>query len=118
MTQLVPLMDGLRRCERAEAFPSRGGALPGVPGTAGLPAGGPISWEEMGKEPQREEVLPSGPLLWWGCVGEAVLLKGYPACGPHIGAGGPVTARPPAGRAGDVGGYPFGEKAGKPFGVS
>ena len=38
----------------------------------------------------------SGGVVW----GEAVLLTGYPACGPHIGR--PVTARPPAGRAGGV----------------
>ena len=58
--------------------------------------------------------LPRDPLLWWGCVGEAVLLSWYLACGPHIER--PVTARPPAGRAGDVGGCPLGEGREEPFG--
>ena len=51
----------------------------------------------------------SGGVVW----GEAVLLTGYPACGPHIGR--PVTARPPAGRAGDVGRYPLRKGGEKPF---
>ena len=60
-----------------------------------------------GKNPRGRRFLPRDPLLWWGCVGEAVLLTYYLACGPHIER--PVTARPPAGRAGDVAGYPLGE---------
>ena len=40
----------------------------GTAGNFGLPSRGPISWEEMGKEPQREEVLPldslSGGVVW------------------------------------------------------
>ena len=52
----------------------------------------------------------SGGVVW----GEAVLLTGYPACGPHIGRS--VTARPPAGRAGGVGGYPLGKGREEPFG--
>ena len=39
---------------------------------------------------------------------------GYPACGPHNGR--PVTARPPAGRAGDVDRYPLGKGREEPFG--
>ncbi len=58
-----------------------------------------------GKNP-RGRGSSSGPLLV-GLCGEAVLLTGYLACGPHIER--PVTARPPAGRAGDVGGYPLGK---------
>ena len=67
-----------------------------------------------GKNPRGRRFLPRDPLLWWGCVGEAVLLTGYLACGPHIER--PVTARPPAGRAGDVGEYPLGEGREEPFG--
>ena len=67
-----------------------------------------------GKNPRGRRFLPRDPLLWWGCVGEAVLLTGYLACGPHTGR--PVTARPPAGRAGDVGRYPLGEGREEPFG--
>ena len=52
----------------------------------------------------------SGGVVW----GEVVLLTGYLACGPHIER--PVTARPPAGRAGDVGRYPLGEGREEPFG--
>ena len=71
-----------------------------------MPSRGPISWEEMGKEPRGGGSSPWAP-LWWGCVGEAVLLTGYPACGPHIRR--PVTARPPAGRGWGRGRYPLGE---------
>ena len=67
-----------------------------------------------GKNPRGRRFLPRDPLLWWGCVGEAVLLTGYLACGPLTGR--PVTARPPAGRAGDVGRYPLGEGREEPFG--
>ena len=67
-----------------------------------------------GKNPRGRRFLPRDPLLWWGCVGEAVLLTDYLACGPHIER--PVTARPPAGRAGDVGRYPLGEGREEPFG--
>ena len=67
-----------------------------------------------GKNPRGRRFLPRDPLLWWGGVGEAVLLSWYLACGPHIER--PVTARPPAGRAGDVGGCPLGEGREEPFG--
>ena len=80
----------------------------GTAGNLGLPGRGPISWEEMGERTPEGR----GSSLWtpfsggigWG---EAVPLMGYPACGPHIGRS--VTARPPAGRAGGVGGYPLGK---------
>ncbi len=67
-----------------------------------------------GKNPRGRRFLPRDPLLWWGGVGEAVLLSWYLACGPHSER--PVTARPPAGRAGDVGGCPLGEGREEPFG--
>ena len=80
----------------------------GTAGNFGLLGRGPISWEEMGERTPEGRGSSlwtpfSGGVVW----GEAVLLTGYPACGPHIGR--PVTARPPAGRAGDVGRYPLGE---------
>ena len=86
----------------------------GTAGNLGLPGRGPISWEEMGeKTPEgRGSSLwtPfSGGVVW----GEAVPLTGYLACGPHIER--PVTARPPAGRAGDVDRYPLGKGGEKPF---
>ena len=47
----------------------------GTAGNLGLPGRGPISWEEMGKEPQREEVLPSGlPSLVGLCGGRLYFL--------------------------------------------
>ena len=67
-----------------------------------------------GKNPRGRRFLPRAPLLWWGCMGEAVLLTGYLACGPHSERS--VTARPPAGRAGDVGRYPLGKGREEPFG--
>ena len=111
----------LRRWNRRERGPPGRGALwvspcaVGTAGNLGLPSRGPISWEEMGERTPEGR----GSSLWtpfsggigWG---EAVLLTGYLACGPHIGK--PVTARPPAGRAGDVGGYPLGEGGENPFG--
>ena len=66
-----------------------------------------------GKNPRGRRFLPRDPLLWWGCLGEAVLLTGYPACGPHSER--LVTARPPAGRAGGVDRYPLGKGGEKPF---
>ena len=51
----------------------------------------------------------SGGVVW----GEAVPLTGYLACGPHSERS--VTARPPAGRAGDVGRYPLRKGGEKPF---
>ena len=75
----------------------------------GLPGRGPISWEEMGKEPW-EEVPPRDPLLWWGCVGEAVLLSWYLACGLQDQR---LMARPPA-RAGGRSGSLTGGKSGNP----
>ena len=72
-----------------------------------FPSRGPILGKKWGKEPQREEVLPSG-LPSGGVVwGEAVPLTGYLACGPPSER--PVTARPPAGRAGN-GAVPFGRR--------
>ena len=87
----------------------------GTAGNRGLPSRGPISWEEMGERTPEGRGSSlwtpfSGGVVW----GEAVLLTGYLACGPHIGR--PVTARPPAGRAGDVGRYPLGEGREEPFG--
>ena len=81
----------------------------------GLPSRGPISWEEMGERTPEGRGSSlwtpfSGGVVW----GEVVLLAGYLACGPHIER--PVTARPPAGRAGDVGRYPLGEGREEPFG--
>ena len=81
----------------------------------GLPSRGPISWEEMGERTPEGRGSSlwtpfSGGVVW----GEAVPLTGYLACGPHSER--PVTARPPAGRAGDVGRYPLGEGREEPFG--
>ncbi len=80
----------------------------GTAGNDGLPSRGPISWEEMGERTPEGR----GSSLWTPFSGgvvweEAVLLTGYPACGPHSER--LVTARPPAGRAGDVDRYPLGE---------
>ena len=87
----------------------------GTAGNGGLPSRGPISWEEMGERTPEGRGSSlwtpfSGGVVW----GEVVLLAGYLACGPHIER--PVTARPPAGRAGDVAGYPLGEGREEPFG--
>ena len=87
----------------------------GTAGNLGLPSRGPISWEEIGERTPEGRGSSlwtpfSGGVVW----GEAVLLTGYPACGPHSER--PVTARPPAGRAGDVGGYPLGKGREEPFG--
>ena len=111
----------LRRWNRRERGPPGRGPLwvspyaVGTAGNLGLPSRGPISWEEMGERTPEGR----GSSLWtpfsggigWG---EAVLLMGYPACGPHNGR--PVTARPPAGRAGDVDRYPLGKGREEPFG--
>ena len=87
----------------------------GTAGNLGLPGRGPISWEEMGERtPGGGGSSPGTPFSGGVVWGEAVLLTGYLACGPHIGR--PVTARPPAGRAGDVGGYPLGKGREEPFG--
>ena len=87
----------------------------GTAGNRGLPSRGPISWEEMGERTPEGRGSSlwtpfSGGVVW----GEAVPLTGYLACGPPSER--PVTARPPAGRAGDVGGYPLGEGGENPFG--
>ena len=87
----------------------------GTAGNLGLPSRGPISWEEMGERTPEGRGSSlwtpfSGGVVW----GEVVLLAGYLACGPPSER--PVTARPPAGRAGDVGGYPLGKGRGEPFG--
>ena len=111
----------LRRWNRRERGPPGRGPLwvspyaVGTAGDLGLPSRGPISLEEMGERTPEGR----GSSLWtpfsggigWG---EAVLLMGYPACGPHNGR--PVTARPPAGRAGDVDRYPLGKGREEPFG--
>ena len=86
----------------------------GTGGNGGLPGRGPISWEEMGERTPEGR----GSSLWTPFSGgvvweEAVLLTGYPACGPHSER--LVTARPPAGRAGDVDRYPLGKGGEKPF---
>ena len=80
----------------------------GTDGNFGLPGRGPISWEEMGERTPEGRGSSlwtpfSGGVVW----GEVVLLAGYLACGPHSER--PVTARPPAGRAGDVGRCPLGK---------
>ena len=83
-------------------------------GTLACPAGAPFLGKKWGKEPPGEEVPPPEPPSLVGlCGGEAVPLTGYLACGPHIER--PVTARPPAGRAGDVDRYPLGKGGEKPF---
>ena len=87
----------------------------GTAGNGGLPSRGPISWEEMGERTPEGRGSSlwtpfSGGVVW----GEAVPLTGYLACGPPSER--PVTARPPAGRAGDVGRYPLGEGREEPFG--
>ena len=80
----------------------------GTAGNLGLPGRGPISWEEMGERtPGGGGSSPRTPFSGGVVWGEAVLLTGYPACGPLFVT--LVTARPPAGRAGDVDGYPLGE---------
>ena len=66
-----------------------------------------------GKNKRGRRFVPRDHLLWWGCVGEAVPLTGYLACGPHSER--LVTARPPAGRAGGVDKYPLGKGGEKPF---
>ena len=86
----------------------------GTAGNLGLPGRGPISWEEMGERtPGGGGSSPGTPFSGGVVWGEAVLLTGYLACGPHSER--PVTARPPAGRAGDVGRYPFGKGGEKSF---
>ena len=80
----------------------------GTAGNLGLPGRGPISWEEMGERTPEGRGSSlwtpfSGGVVW----GEVVLLAGYLACGPLLVT--LVTARPPAGRAGDVSRYPLGE---------
>ena len=82
-------------------------------GTLACPAGAPFLGKKWGKEPPGEEVPPPGPPSLVGGVGEAVLLTRYPACGPLFVT--LVTARPPAGRAGDVDRYPLGKGGEKPF---
>ena len=68
------LRAGLPRLAWGRAGQRSFGGLPhavGTGGNGGLPGRGPISWEEMGEEPQREEVLPSGlPSLVGLCGGK------------------------------------------------
>ena len=86
----------------------------GTAGNLGLPGRGPISWEEMGERtPGGGGSSPGTPFSGGVVEGEAVLLTCYLACGPLIGT--LVTARPPAGRAGDVDRYPLGKGGEKPF---
>ena len=108
-------------CRGPRRWNGRDGALPGggccgfspyavgTAGNLGLPGRGPISWEEMGKEPRGRRFLPGTP-LWWGCVGEAVLLSWYLACGLQDQR---LMARPPA-RAGGRSGSLTGGKSGNP----
>ncbi len=103
-----------------EGFPG-GGALwdfscaVGTAGNLGLPGRGPISWEEMGERtPGGGGSSPGTPFSGGVVWGRLYFFLGYLACGPHSER--PVTARPPAGRAGDVGGYPLGEGREEPFG--
>ena len=80
----------------------------GTAGNLGLPGRGPISWEEMGERtPGGRGSSPGTPFSGGVVWGEAVPLTGYLACGPHSERF--VTARPPAGRAGDVGRCPLGK---------
>ena len=75
---------------------------------------GPYFLEEIGERTPGGGGSSPGTPFSGGCVwGEAVLLTGYLACGPHNGR--PVTARPPAGRAEDVGRDPLGKGGEKPF---
>ena len=75
----------------------------GTAGNLGLPGRGPISWEEMGERtPGGGGSSPGTPFSGGVVEGEAVLLTGYPACGPLFVT--LVTARPPAGRV------PFGRR--------
>ena len=79
-----------------------------------MPSRGPISWEEMGERtPGGGGSSPGTPFSGGVVWGEAVPLTGYLACGPHSERF--VTARPPAGRAGDVGRYPLRKGGEKPF---
>ena len=83
-------------------------------GNLGLPGRGPISWEEMGERtPGGGGSSPGTPFSGGVVEGEAVLLTYYLACGPPSER--PVTARPPAGRAGDADGYPLGKGGEWPF---
>ncbi len=87
-------------------------------GTGGnLPSrAGPYFFEEIGERtPGAVPLDPRGGKSFfpphpfspgWSRSGD-LLLSAYLACGLHIER--PVTARPPAGRAGDVEGYPLGE---------
>ena len=76
---------------------------------------GPYFLEEIGERtPGGGGSSPGTPFSGGVVWGEAVRLTGYLACGPHSERS--VTARPPAGRAGDVGGYPLGEGREEPFG--
>ena len=77
---------------------------------------GPYFFEEIGERtPGAVPLDPRGGKSFfpphpfspgWSRSGD-LLLSAYLACGLHIER--PVTARPPAGRAGDVEGYPLGE---------
>ena len=107
--------------ERAGTVPSRAGPIVGFSlrrwnGRKPWPTrpGPHFLGRNGGKNPRGKRFFPLDSLLWWGCVGEAVPLMGYLACGPPSER--PVTARPPAGRAGNVGRYPLGEGREEPFG--
>ncbi len=59
------------------------------------------------RTPRGRRFLPGTPPSLVGACGERLYFLGYLACGPLVVT--LVTARPPAGRAGDVDGYPLGE---------
>ncbi len=84
-------------------------------GNLGLPGRAPFLGKKWGKRPPGEEVPPRDPLLWWGCLGEALLLTGLPRPRPSQ-----RKARngPPTGWAGwGRGRYPLEEGREKLFGI-
>ena len=95
--------------------PTRGpaGAV-GTGGNGALPGGARCGVSPTPLKRQGTLACPAGPPSLVGLYGEAVLLSWYLACGPLVGT--LVTARPPAGRAGDVGRYPLGKGREEPFG--
>ena len=72
-------------------------------GTLACPAGAPFLGKKWGKEPPGEEVPPPGPPSLVGAWGKGCTSYRIPGLRPLFVT--LVTARPPAGRAGDVGRY-------------